>query len=56
MSGCRAGVGPSAFLRCRVDVVIGLRLTRAISRSPAFSSPTWCMALTVVRDVVATKV
>lgn len=53
MSGCRAGVGPSAFLRCRVDVVSGLRLMRAISRGPAFPTPTWRLTLTGVRDVLA---
>lgn len=53
MSGCRAGVGPSAFLLCGVDVVSGLRLTRAISRGLAFPPPTWRLTLTVVRDVLA---
>lgn len=53
MSGCRAGVGPPALLRCRVDVVSGLRLTRAISRGLDFSPPTWRLTLTVVRDALA---
>jgi hypothetical protein len=53
VSGCRAGVGPSAFLLCRVDAVSGLRLTRAVSRALAFPTPTWRLTLTVVRDVLA---
>ena len=53
MSGCRAGVGPSAFLLCRVDAVSGLRLTRAVSRGLAFPTPTWRLTRTVVRDVLA---
>ena len=47
------GVGPFAFLLCRVDAVSGLRLTRAISRGLAFPTPTWRLTLTVVRDVLA---